>query len=103
LVYSPKKLVALVGIKDLIIVETKDALLICKKGSSQKCKKNSRGSGRKTAEEISIMPLYTISISKDNAAAVKLEYSYAVKWNSLVELSRFSGQGGGSAGVLLIR
>ncbi|PKN06176.1 MAG: mannose-1-phosphate guanylyltransferase, partial [Deltaproteobacteria bacterium HGW-Deltaproteobacteria-7] len=35
----PRKLVALVGIKDLIIVETKDALLICKKGSSQNVKK----------------------------------------------------------------
>jgi mannose-1-phosphate guanylyltransferase len=39
LVYSPKKLVALVGVKDLIIVETKDALLICKKGRSQDVKK----------------------------------------------------------------
>jgi mannose-1-phosphate guanylyltransferase len=39
LVYSPQKLVALVGIKDLIIVETKDALLICKKGRSQEVKK----------------------------------------------------------------
>ncbi|PKN51065.1 MAG: mannose-1-phosphate guanylyltransferase [Deltaproteobacteria bacterium HGW-Deltaproteobacteria-13] len=39
LIYSPRKLVALVGIKDLIIVETKDALLICKKGSSQNVKK----------------------------------------------------------------
>jgi len=39
LVYSPKKLVAVVGVKDLIIVETNDALLICKKGSSQDVKK----------------------------------------------------------------
>jgi len=39
LVYSPKKLVALIGVKDLIIVETKDALLICKKGRSQDVKK----------------------------------------------------------------
>ena len=39
LVYSPKKLVALVGVKDLIIVETKDALLICKKDRSQDVKK----------------------------------------------------------------
>ena len=39
LVYSPQKLVALVGVKDLIIVETKDALLICKKGCSQNVKK----------------------------------------------------------------
>jgi mannose-1-phosphate guanylyltransferase len=39
LVYSPKKLVALVGVKDLIIVETKDALLVCKKGHSQDVKK----------------------------------------------------------------
>ncbi len=39
LVYSPKKLVALVGMKDVIVVETKDALLICKKGQSQDVKK----------------------------------------------------------------
>jgi len=39
LVYSPKKLIALVGVRDLIIVETKDALLICKKGRSQDVKK----------------------------------------------------------------
>ena len=39
LVYSPNKLVALVGMKDVIVVETKDALLICKKGRSQDVKK----------------------------------------------------------------
>jgi len=38
LVYSPRKLVALEGIKDLIIVETPDALLICKKGRTQEVK-----------------------------------------------------------------
>jgi mannose-1-phosphate guanylyltransferase len=39
LVFSPKKLVALAGIKDLIVVETKDAILICPKGNSQDVKK----------------------------------------------------------------
>ena len=39
LVYSPHKLVATVGVKDLVIVETKDALLICQKGRSQDVKK----------------------------------------------------------------
>jgi mannose-1-phosphate guanylyltransferase len=39
LIYSPKKLTALIGVKDLIIVETKDSLLICKKGLSQEVKK----------------------------------------------------------------
>jgi mannose-1-phosphate guanylyltransferase len=39
LVYSPKKLVALAGVKDLIVVETEDALLICPKGNSQDVKK----------------------------------------------------------------
>ncbi|MEN6332403.1 MAG: mannose-1-phosphate guanylyltransferase [Smithella sp.] len=39
LVYSPNKLVALAGVKDLIVVETKDALLICPKGDSQNVKK----------------------------------------------------------------
>jgi len=36
LIYSPKKLVALVGVRDLIVVETEDALLICRRGDSQK-------------------------------------------------------------------
>lgn len=39
LVCSPKKLVALVGMKDIIVVETRDALLICKRGRSQDVKK----------------------------------------------------------------
>jgi len=39
LVYSPKKLVALVDVEDLIVVETEDALLICKRGASQEVKK----------------------------------------------------------------
>ena len=39
LVYSPKKLVAMVGMKDVLVVETKDALLICKRGRSQDVKK----------------------------------------------------------------
>lgn len=38
LIYNPRKLTALIGVKDLIIVETKDALLICKKGCSQNVK-----------------------------------------------------------------
>jgi mannose-1-phosphate guanylyltransferase len=39
LVYNPQRLTAIIGVKDLIIVETKDALLICKKGRSQDVKK----------------------------------------------------------------
>jgi mannose-1-phosphate guanylyltransferase len=39
LVYSRQKLVALSGVKDLIVVETKDAILICPKGNSQDVKK----------------------------------------------------------------
>jgi mannose-1-phosphate guanylyltransferase len=39
LVYSPRKLVSLVGVKDLIVIETEDALLICPKGRSQDVKK----------------------------------------------------------------
>lgn len=38
LIYAPGKLTALIGVKDLIIVETKDALLICRKGRSQDVK-----------------------------------------------------------------
>lgn len=35
LVYSPEKLVAIVGVRDILVVETKDALLICRRGRSQ--------------------------------------------------------------------
>ena len=35
LVHSPGKLVALVGVSDLLVVETDDALLICRRGRSQ--------------------------------------------------------------------
>ena len=39
LVHSPEKLVALVGVRDLIVVETDDALLICHRGRSQDVRK----------------------------------------------------------------
>jgi mannose-1-phosphate guanylyltransferase len=35
LIYSPKKLVAAVGVSDLVIVETDDALLVCHKDCAQ--------------------------------------------------------------------
>ena len=35
LVHSPGKLVALVGVRDLLVVETDDALLVCRRGRSQ--------------------------------------------------------------------
>jgi mannose-1-phosphate guanylyltransferase len=38
LVYNPGKLTALVGVKDLVIVETEDALLVCRKDLDQKVK-----------------------------------------------------------------
>jgi len=34
-IYSPKKFVALVGVQDLVIVETEDALLVTHRKSSQ--------------------------------------------------------------------
>jgi mannose-1-phosphate guanylyltransferase len=37
-VYSPDKIVATIGVKDLIIVNTEDALLVCRRGSSQDVK-----------------------------------------------------------------
>ncbi|MBW2324486.1 MAG: hypothetical protein JRF41_13430 [Deltaproteobacteria bacterium] len=37
-VYSPQKLVTLIGVKDLIIVETEDALLVCPKDRDQQIK-----------------------------------------------------------------
>ena len=39
LIHSPGKLVALVGVRDLLVVETKDALLVCRRGSSQDVRK----------------------------------------------------------------
>lgn len=37
-IYAPKKLVALVGIEDLVLVETRDAILISKKSRSEEIK-----------------------------------------------------------------
>jgi hypothetical protein len=37
-IYSPTKVVATIGVEDLIIVNTDDALLICKRGQSQDVK-----------------------------------------------------------------
>jgi len=39
LIISPNKLVALVGIEDLLVIETGDAILICRRGASQAVKK----------------------------------------------------------------
>lgn len=39
IVFSPKKLVATIGVKDLVIVDTEDALLICHKDRAQDVKK----------------------------------------------------------------
>ena len=39
LIHSPGKLVALVGVRDLLVVETDDALLICRRGRSQDVRK----------------------------------------------------------------
>lgn len=39
LVYSPDKLVMLVGVKDIILVETGDSIMVCKRGASQDVKK----------------------------------------------------------------
>jgi mannose-1-phosphate guanylyltransferase len=38
LVYSPRRLTAVVGLKDVIIVDTEDALLVCDKKSDQRVK-----------------------------------------------------------------
>jgi hypothetical protein len=35
LVWSNKKLIATVGLKDMIVIDTEDALLICPKSDSQ--------------------------------------------------------------------
>jgi mannose-1-phosphate guanylyltransferase len=51
LVYSPRKLVALVGVKDIIVVETEDALLICKRGASQDVRKVVDELGARNAKE----------------------------------------------------
>ncbi len=38
LVYNPQKITALIGVKDIIVVNTEDALLICRKDQDQKVK-----------------------------------------------------------------
>ena len=45
LVHSPNKTVALLGIRDLVVVETPDALLICPRERSQEDQKNRRPAG----------------------------------------------------------
>jgi len=39
LVHSPGKMVALVGVRDILVVETDDALLVCRRGQSQDVRK----------------------------------------------------------------
>jgi mannose-1-phosphate guanylyltransferase len=39
LVHNPGKITALVGVEDLIVVDTEDALLVCRKDCDQKVKK----------------------------------------------------------------
>ena len=50
-IYSPDKVVATIGVEDLIIVNTDDALLICKKGRSQDVKEISDYLKRKQMNE----------------------------------------------------
>src|SRR5207248_9597502 len=37
-VYSPEKVVAAIGVEDLVIIETEDALLVCKKDRAEEVK-----------------------------------------------------------------
>ena len=39
LVYSPNKFSAIIGVENLVVVNTKDALLVCDRGRSQDVKK----------------------------------------------------------------
>jgi mannose-1-phosphate guanylyltransferase len=50
-IFSPDKVVAVVGVDDLIIVNTSDALLICKRGKSQEVKEVSDYLKRKQMNE----------------------------------------------------
>jgi mannose-1-phosphate guanylyltransferase len=50
-VYSPDRMVATIGVEDLIIVNTEDALLICRKGRSQDVKEISDYLKRKRMNE----------------------------------------------------
>ena len=50
LVHNPGKITALVGVEDLIIVDTEDALLVCRKDCDQKVKQvveNLKKTGKK--------------------------------------------------------
>lgn len=51
LVYSPSKLVATIGVEDLIVINTDDALLICRRGKSQDVKEISDYLKRKQMTE----------------------------------------------------
>jgi mannose-1-phosphate guanylyltransferase len=51
-IYSPDKVVAVIGVDDLIIVNTDDALLICKRGRSQEVKEISDYLKRKQMNDL---------------------------------------------------
>jgi mannose-1-phosphate guanylyltransferase len=50
-IYSPGKVVATIGVEDLIVVNTDDALLICRRGQSQDVKEVSDYLRRKQMNE----------------------------------------------------
>jgi mannose-1-phosphate guanylyltransferase len=52
LVYSPHRLTAVVGLKDVIIVDTKDALLVCSKKADQRVKEVIENLRKKGKERI---------------------------------------------------
>ena len=52
LVYSPHRLTAVVGLKDVIIVDTKDALLVCSKKADQRVKEVIENLRKKGQERI---------------------------------------------------
>ncbi len=51
-IYSPNKMVAAIGVSDLIIINTDDALLVCKRGRSQDVKEISDYLKRKQMNEL---------------------------------------------------
>ncbi len=51
-VFSPNKTVALVGVEDIVVVETDDALLVCRKSQSEKVKQVTEILKQKGKEEL---------------------------------------------------
>ena len=66
------KLVALLGVKDLVVVDTPDALLIADRHRAQEVGNTGEGAGRQTARRLAVNSLARYSIFRFMTACLRL-------------------------------